>query len=141
MPFRTYKEKTAGFKKLDKEIEVYFGIPTDNLNDYYEYLDNYNYENKLSSLSNTEIFFVDPESLVDETIKYLEQFNFSERCLYMGSCEMFFYFYNYIDDTDMTDEELDNLDKYLAVDHETGEIEYKTPMLERWMDDHVGFLP
>ena len=28
MPFRNYKEKLAGFKKLDKQIEVYFGVPS-----------------------------------------------------------------------------------------------------------------
>lgn len=141
MPFRNYKEKLAGFKKLDKTIEVHFGIPSGYQlsHEYYDYLDNYEYENRLSSLSGSVIEVVDPESLIDETIRYTEQFNLKGDYLYMGSCEMFFYFWLYEPDGDKSDEELDEVDKYLAIDHETGEIEYKTSMIDIWMDDFIEF--
>jgi hypothetical protein len=143
MPFRNYKEKIAGFKKLDKEIEVHFGVPSGyQLSyEYYNYLDNYDYENKLSDLSGTVMEFVDPESLIEETIRYVEQFNFKDNYLYMGSCEMFFYFYTYVPDGNKTDDELDKTNKYLAIDHETGDIEYQTSILDVWMKDFIGFEP
>lgn len=143
MPFRNYKEKISGFKKLDKEIEIHFGIPKGYQlsHEYYNFLDNYMYENKISTLSGSVMEFIDPESLIDETIRYTEQFKLEEKCLYLGSCEMFFYFWSYEFDGDKSEDELDNTDKYLAVDHEIGEIEYKTSMLEVWMEDFIGFDP
>ena len=143
MPFRNYKEKLAGFKKLDKQIEVYFGVPSGyQLNqEYYSYLDNYDYENKLSNLSDSVIEFVDPESLIEETTRYSEQFDFKDSYLYMGSCEMFFYFYSYVPDGNKTEDELSETNKYLAIDHETGEIEYQTSILGEWMKDFIRFEP
>ena len=57
MPFRNYKEKISGFKKLDKEIEIHFGIPKGYQlsHEYYNFLDNYMYENKISTLSGSVI--------------------------------------------------------------------------------------
>ena len=54
---------------------------------------------------------------------------------------MFFYFYSYVPDGNKTEDELSETNKYLAIDHETGEIEYQTSILGEWMKDFIGFEP
>ena len=52
--------------------------------------------------------------------------NLDEYYLYMGSCEMFYYFFAY----DEVDD--DDVERYLAVDHETGVIEHTAVDLYEW---------
>ena len=72
--------------------------------------------------------------MIDQSIIYKEQFDFENNLIYMGSCEMFFYFYEYVSNSGKTDEEVDETIKYYSLDHETGEMEYKTSILGNWLD-------
>ena len=137
MPFRNLREKNVGFKKIDTNLSVYFGIFNEHNQidlECYKYLDNYLYEDSISKLSNTVVKWIDPEEMIDQSIIYKEQFDFENNLIYMGSCEMFFYFYEYVSNSGKTDEEVDETIKYYSLDHETGEMEYKTSILGNWLD-------
>ena len=140
MPFRNMREKNVGFKKIDTDLGVYFGIFNEHSQidlECYKYLDNYLYEDSISKLSNTVLKWIDPEEMMDQSILYKEQFDFENNLIYMGNCEMFFYFYEYSSNNGKTDEEVDETIKYYAVDHETGEMEYSTSFLSEWLEyDH-----
>ena len=138
--FRNWDERNKSIIDVKNKLSLMFGFHKDiYLEDFFHYLNSSDYDEEKSKLSGTEIDFCDMRKIIDFTIDLNKNLNLDDYYLYMGSCEMFFYFWSYEPDGDKSDEELDEVDKYLAIDHETGEIEYKTSMLDVWMEDFIGF--
>ena len=125
--FRNWSERNKSIIDVTKKLSLLFGFHNyNNLYDFFNYFNSASYENKISELSGTEIEFCDVRRIIDFTKEYNMNLNLDEYYLYMGSCEMFYYFFAY----DEVDD--DEVERYLAVDHETGVVEHTAVDLYEW---------
>lgn len=125
--FRNWDERNKSISDVKKKLSLMFGFHKDIfLSDLFYYLNSSNYDERRSILSGTNIDFCDIRKVIDFTIDLNKNLNLDDYYLYMGSCEMFHYFFMY----DETDD--DELERFLAVDHETGVIEHVTESLGLW---------
>ena len=74
---------------------------------------------------------IDVREVIESSIFYCQKFNLKKQYLYMGSCEMYHYFYDYNEIT-LIDE---NFERFIAIDHELGEVEYKNYSFALWYKD------
>ena len=125
--FRNWDERNKSISDVKKKLSLMFGFHKDIfLSDLFYYLNSSNYDERRSILSGTNIDFCDIRKVIDFTIDLNKNLNLDDYYLYMGSCEMFHYFFTY----DETDD--DELERFLAVDHETGVIEHVRESLGLW---------
>ena len=124
--FRNWSERNKSIRDVKKKLSLLFGFHNDIYLNFFKYLNSGSYENQISTLSGTEIEFCDLRKVIDFTKEYHMNLNLDEYYLYVGSCEMFYYFFAY----DETDD--DDIERFVAVDHETGVIEHTAVDLYEW---------
>ena len=125
--FRNWSERNKSISDITKKLSLLFGFHEEMyLTGLFKYLNSGSYENKISDLSMTEIEFCDIRKVIDFTKEFHVNLNLDDYYLYMGSCEMYYYFFIY----DKTDD--DDIERFIAVDHETGVIEHTAVDISEW---------
>jgi hypothetical protein len=126
--FRSAKARLDSENEVSKKIGVLFGYHNEDiLWDYFWYLSG-KFKNKVSSLSNTEIYIEDVRNVIERSLYLKNHYGLNNDYLYIGNCEMYHYFFNYNEESLINNEAI----KYVAVDHELGEIGHKVGEFSEW---------